>query len=526
MPDPALRLNMLLEATAAWGQCASYDALLAELPRLKWILDFERGTVLLRGTAHATARAFAIAPNSAHEVGWDTLSERDARILTAVLRDGHLRVDRDERTHAIGHPLESGSTLLGAVCFTSVQGGYEYHDLRFAQFIAQALAGILDRLAAREDERREAAGSRRKDEFIAMLGHELRNPLAPMVTALELMKLRGFGQGLREVAVLERQVSHMKRLVDDVMDMSRIERGRVVLNRRSIDVAHVISDAIDISGPLFEARKHRAIVDVPVHTWFVDGDPVRLTQILTNLLTNAAKYSNPDRPITISARHHDGLVHIGVKDEGIGIAPELQSQLFEPFVQGRRGLDRAGGGLGLGLSIARALATRHGGSLSVTSDGDGTGSEFVLTLPTIEPRADSELALELPSEAFRACGNVLVVDDNVDAANTLADGLRAHGYEVFTAYDAVQALALIRVERISSALIDLGLPVMDGLELARVLRQQFTSAQLRLIALTGYGQDSDRVKTGIAGFDAHLVKPVTLDAVHSLLTSSDERNDA
>jgi CheY-like chemotaxis protein len=353
-----------------------------------------------------------------------------------------------------------------------------------------------------------------------MLGHELRNPLAPMVTAIELLKTeKPDACSARLLAVLERQASHMRRLIDDVLDISRIRRGAITLERRRIDLAGVVRDALEMVSPALDRQRHRLIVDVPASTLFVDGDANRLTQIVTNLLTNAAKYSEPERQISIAGTISGGMVQIAVRDQGVGIAPEMLSGLFQPFVQGPRALARSEGGLGLGLSIASAFASLHGGSLSATSEGAGLGSEFVLMLPASDLPESRPLSSDEPAplRAPSNFGTVLVVDDNRDAADLLSEGLRAHGYAVVTAYDAAAALALVGDEPPAAALIDIGLPVMDGYDLARELRGRFSAEQMHLVAISGYGQETDRATARAAGFDAHLVKPVDLSTVHETL---------
>ncbi|MFL5378693.1 MAG: ATP-binding protein [Myxococcales bacterium] len=357
---------------------------------------------------------------------------------------------------------------------------------------------------------------RRKDEFLAMLGHELRNPLAPIMSAVELMKLRGDPASEREREVIERQVAHLSQLVNDLLDVSRIAQGKIELSRRPLEIASAVSDAIEIASRLLEERMHTFRVDVPREGLTVSADPLRLAQVIANLLTNAAKYTPPRGNITISARREGGEVVVRVADDGIGMGPDLLPHVFGLFVQGARAVDRSDGGLGVGLSLVQNLVALHGGSVTAHSAGPGQGSEFVVRLPLVVaiPRADVQLDAAAsrirPGPSRR---NVLVVDDNTDAAEMLAEALRAIGHDVEVAHDGVSALRRFRERPFDVGLLDLGLPVMDGFELARKLREICSGDALRLVAVTGYGQEDDRARTRAAGFDHHLVKPVELDEI-------------
>ncbi len=372
---------------------------------------------------------------------------------------------------------------------------------------------------------REAAeaANRAKDEFLAMLGHELRNPLSPILTALQLMKLQGPQGAERARDVIERQVTHLTRLVDDLLDVSRIARGKVELKREVIELAEVVAKAIEMASPLLEQRNHSLTVDVPRHGLSVNADPTRLGQVVSNLLTNAAKYTPAAGRITVRARAEGGEVVLSVQDTGIGIAPDVLPRIFEMFVQDNQASDRALGGLGLGLTIVRNLIERHGGSVSVRSEGPGKGSEFVVRLPRVER---PELAAEgrapatsngklIPSGRAR----VLVVDDNADGAEMLAEILTEKGYDTRVAHDAPTALRVAAEFAPNVAFLDIGLPVMDGYELASHLRGLPGLQDVRLIALTGYGQESDRQRSREAGFHEHLVKPVDLDSLEAAVTA-------
>jgi signal transduction histidine kinase/CheY-like chemotaxis protein len=357
--------------------------------------------------------------------------------------------------------------------------------------------------------------SRAKDEFLAMLGHELRNPLAPILTALQLMRLRGGTGAEKERAVIERQVNHVVRLVDDLLDVSRITRGKVDLRKQHLEIAEAVAKAIEVASPLLEQRQHRLTVNVPQRGLVVDADPARLAQVISNLLTNAAKYTEPNGAITIDASSDGDEVVLEVRDTGIGISSDLLPRVFDLFWQEPQALDRSQGGLGLGLAIVRTLVSVHGGTISAHSEGRGHGSEFTLRLPLVERgRATVPQAQEPAARAATHDGKrVLIVDDNVDAAEMLGFALESMGCTIQIAHDGPSALRVAQRFVADIALLDIGLPVMDGYELARRLRELPGFAQTHLVAVTGYGQQDDRRRSSEAGFNAHLVKPVEIEAI-------------
>jgi PAS domain S-box-containing protein len=419
---------------------------------------------------------------------------------------------------AIIVPMTARGRTLGAIALVSAgsERRFEQADLDMAEELGHRAALAIDN-ACLYQEARDA--DRRKDEFLAMLGHELRNPLAPILTGLQLMHLRGIG-GDRERQVIERQVKYLVRLVDDLLDVSRITRGKVELDRELVELSAVLGRAIEMASPLFERRAHLLSVEVPRTGLLVEVDQVRLAQILANLLTNAAKYTDPRGTVVVRARRQKDEVVVSVKDSGIGIAPEVLPRIFDLFVQGDRALDRSQGGLGIGLTLARNLVEAHGGSIAAASPGLGQGSEFTVRLPSASGRAVTEREGEEPAlrtSAEKTGLRVLLVDDNADAADVLAEVLRRAGHEVAVAYDGPQALAVARTFEPNTALLDIGLPVLDGYELAQKLRELLADRPLRLIAVTGYGQDTDKSRSRAAGFDAHLVKPIDLVALARLL---------
>ncbi len=364
----------------------------------------------------------------------------------------------------------------------------------------------------------EEAG-RVKDEFLAMLGHELRNPLAPIATAVHLLKLRTKDSVPHELRVIERQSQHITRMVDDLLDVSRIARGKVVLDKDTTDVADLVAAAIETASPLIEQNRHVLVLEVPKHALVVDVDRTRMTQVLSNLLANAAKYTPAGGRIAVTASREGGDVAIAIEDTGMGISSELLPIVFDLFVQSRQTLNRAEGGLGLGLSIVKNLVALHGGNVSAHSDGLGRGSRFTVRLPAVEAPAAS---VEGPSRPLAVATaehhhRVLVVDDNEDGADMLGEVLRGLGYRIAVANDGPEALRIATEFVPHVALLDIGLPVMDGYELGSILREQ--SLGMKLVAITGYGQESDLQRSRDAGFQAHLTKPVDLGKLASLLTT-------
>jgi PAS domain S-box-containing protein len=381
--------------------------------------------------------------------------------------------------------------------------------------IEAAVATAIDVTAEKEARASADEASRSKDEFLAMLGHELRNPLAPIVTALHLMRLRGGGAMERERAVIERQVKHLTHLVDDLLDVSRAVRGKLRLERAPIEVAAVVDDAIEVAGALIVERKHQLEVSVPRAGLVVDADGNRLAQVITNLLTNAAKYTPPGGHIRVIAREDAGQVMLEVADNGPGIGPELLPRLFDAFTQGRQGLDRKQGGLGLGLAIARQLIAAHGGSIEARTAGPGGGTTMVVHLPRVarsSPAPGHERDVTF-AESHIAPRRVLLVEDNPDAAGLLQKALMWAGHDVRTAADGPSALRLVQTFAPEIAFLDIGLPGMNGYELAQHLRIVPGLADTPFVAVTGYAQDDDRRRALANGFTEHLAKPLAPDRV-------------
>jgi signal transduction histidine kinase len=419
----------------------------------------------------------------------------------------------------MGVPLSVRGKVLGVITFIAAETGrrYDAGDLAVAEDLAHRAAVAIEN-ARLYQEVREA--DRRKDEFLAILGHELRNPLAPISNALQVLKMPGANGQVAEHAreMMERQVQHMVRLVDDLLDVSRIVRGKVELRKEAVELATVVARAVETAQPLVEAEGHELTVDLPPEPLRVNGDLVRLAQVVGNLLNNAARYTVRGGKIRVEGRSIGDRAVLRVRDTGIGIAPEVLPRIWDMFVQADRRERGSHGGMGIGLALVKGLVELHGGTAEARSGGPGKGSEFVITLPLLSPReSEGSQPWEEGGPSSVACRRVLVVDDNVDAAESLALLLRLGGHSVQVAHDGATALRQAEAAPPEVAFLDLGMPVMDGYELARRFRERPDLRNVLLVALTGWGQEEDRRRTREAGFDAHEVKPVSPEALHKLL---------
>jgi len=358
--------------------------------------------------------------------------------------------------------------------------------------------------------------ARRKDDFLAMLGHELRNPLAPITTALEL--LARHPAAVRERTVIERHTRHLARLVDDLLDISRVTRGHVELRNEQTLLSSVLQQAVEVASPLVARYRHQLQVGDAAGV-VLRGDPVRLAQVFGNLLTNAAKFTPPGGRIEVAVERLRDRVLVTVRDNGRGIENDQIQRIFEPFVQAGRERDAPSSGLGLGLAIVNDLVHRHGGTVSVESEGRGKGAAFTVTLPVLAQVEPANEPARCQPTAMRTGVRVLVVDDNVDVAELLAEALQEEGFETAVAHDGQDALVAWRSFLPHAGVLDVGLPDLDGYQLARALRAEY-GPEATLIAATGYGRSTDRVRAADAGFDCHLVKPVR---VQDLLVILDTR---
>jgi signal transduction histidine kinase len=377
--------------------------------------------------------------------------------------------------------------------------------------------GLERRVAQRTEELEEAA--RRKDQFLAVLAHELRNPLAAIRMAAQSIGLPESGLADRERwgIVIERQIGHLSRLIDDLVDVSRITRGTIELQRAALDVGAIVAEAIEAARPIIEDRQHRLVVQLPEDPARVFGDAARLVQVTANLLHNAAKFTPKGGQITVAVEPSGEELVLRVEDTGIGIEPEMLPRVFEMFSQVGRPLDRPSTGLGIGLALVRTLVELHGGSVSAFSPGRGQGAQFVVRLPRLAVESEETASLPVSLPKTLKPSRILVVDDNADAADALAFMLRAAGHEVNTANDGLEALNISPVFRPEIVLLDLGMPNLNGYATAHRMREQPWGQDIVLVALTGWGQPKDRDRTSRAGFNAHLVKPVGVEELFGTL---------
>jgi PAS domain S-box-containing protein len=421
-------------------------------------------------------------------------------------------------------PLRSRAGTLGVITFVTAESGriYDATSLAAAEDLAQRAVIAIENanlLAALKD------SDRRKDEFLAILAHELRNPLAPIRNAVHI--LRAKGPPLPELRwatdVIDRQVHQMSRLVDDLLDVSRIAGGKIQLRKERIDLRTVVTSAIEASRPLIDKWRHELKVAMPAEPVYLDGDLTRLSQVLLNLLNNAAKYTDRGGRIALTVEPEGAQVAIRVKDSGIGIPSEMLPHIFGMFTQVDRSLERAEGGLGIGLTLVQRLVELHRGTVKAYSEGAGKGSEFVVRLPVAtgaDAAAGSAHGAAAAEPAAHSTCRILIVDDNRDAADTLGLLLKNLGNEVHIAHDGLEALGAAEEFQPDVVLLDIGMPKMNGYDAARRIRA-VRGAGVVLIAVTGWGQDEDRRRSAEAGFDHHLTKPVNLAALQALLATAD-----
>jgi PAS domain S-box-containing protein len=475
-------------------------------------------------------------------------SAGDGALLDAYLKSIHpddvgKTITTLNRSVESGEPYEADYRIVqtdGSIRWVTARGMVERDGTGRAFRMPGVLVDITDRkrleeeLRIRVDQLAEADrrkedllaslrdADRRKDEFLATLAHELRNPLAPIRNSLQILKMARVDAATVQQtrAMMERQVHHLVRLVDDLLDVSRVMRGKIDLHKEPVELATVVARAVETAQPLIEVQGHRLDLSLPHESLLVDADPVRLTQVVGNLLTNSAKYTEANGHIWVSADREAGDVLLRVRDDGIGIAPDMLPHVFELFVQADHTSTKAQGGLGIGLTLAKNLVQMHGGTIEAHSAGLGKGCEFVVRLPLMEQqrkRIVEESDEERPHEAPSSGQRLLVVDDNKDAATSLAMLLRLQGHEVRVAHDGPTALAMAASYSPSAILLDIGMPGMDGYEVARRLRALPGLERVVLAALTGWGQQEDRRRTAEAGFDHHFVKPLDAKVLGSLL---------
>ena len=416
-------------------------------------------------------------------------------------------------------PIRLKQRIGGAISFVMTDSGRVYSEahLRVAEDLAHRVSIAIENYELVAELREE---DRRKDEFLAMLAHELRNPLAPIRNSVQILRMTGTPQPEVKWAsdVIDRQVQHMSRLVDDLLDVSRVGTGKIELRRDRLPLAAAVNSAVEACRPLVEESHHQLSVSMPMEPIHVDADLTRLSQVIANLVNNAAKYTEPKGRIWLSVEREGNTAVIRVKDTGIGIAAGMHDRIFELFTQIDASFDRSKGGLGIGLTLAKRLVEMHGGSIEAKSAGLGHGSEFVVRLPVApDMRAESHpYPAQGHEEITAGSARVLIVDDNQDAVDTMAMLLRAKGHEVRVAYDGAEGAGAAMAFKPDLVLLDIGLPKLDGHDVARQIRQRYGKSVL-MIAITGLGQEEDRRRSKEAGFDHHFTKPVDLTALDRLI---------
>ena len=487
-----------------------------------WELDLERGLGYWSSTAYAV-------------IGLDAdVTPPDARAWRALVHPDDIGAVEAEWTRARDAREEYRSEHRvvrpdGAVRWLDARGRFFYDEDGMPVRMLGALVDVTDRKAA-EAEREELLGiaerartgaeaaSRAKDEFLAMLGHELRNPLSAVLNAVMTARLDG-ARRERALEIARSQGDQLARLLDDLLDVARITQGRIALRREPTYLAGIVARALETTRAAVEERGHTLDVHLPADDVRVDADPARIEQVVVNLVTNAAKYTEAGGRIELEIRRDRTDAVLTVRDSGIGIAPDMLRRVFDLFAQAERGLDRAQGGLGIGLTIVKRVVELHGGRVEARSDGVGRGAEFVVRLPALPATPETAAApASSPRESARA--RILVVEDNAEAAESLATLLEVLGHEVHVAHDGPAALELARAKTPRVLLVDIGLPGMDGYEVARRAREDPRLRGAVLFALTGYGRDEDRAAALAAGFNGHLVKPVTVEAIEEVVAQS------
>ncbi|HSU75812.1 MAG TPA: response regulator [Burkholderiales bacterium] len=460
------------------------------------------------------------------------------RTVLADKRKLELGADAGAGLAVLCQPLQVGERVVGALALGYT--GREPRDRDLLEELAGRAAMALDNAQLYRSLEREIARSReaeeelqdanrRKDEFLAMLSHELRNPLAPIRNAVELMRRVGSTEARVTMArdVIDRQVTQLARLVDELLDVSRISQGKIVLKKEPVELGRVIAHSVETVRPMIDVREQRLTVEVSTGPVWVMGDFARLSQVVANLLNNACKYTPESGRIHLAASAERGVATVTVQDNGTGIDQELLPRVFELFVQGDRGLDRSQGGLGIGLTLVKRLVELHQGEVAADSAGPGKGATFRVTLPCIsavQPQATAQPQAAPTHEVYGR--RVLVVDDNLDAAESTAAFLRLEGHEVKTVGDGTEALASVHVFAPHVIVLDIGLPGLDGYAVARQLRERGDTSHTLLVAMTGYGQREDRERAIAAGFDYHFVKPTDPRAIQRAIEQGRKSSEA
>jgi signal transduction histidine kinase len=525
------RLSFLARAGAVVGQSLDFDVTARDVVKVAVPLQADHA-VIARPDAQSGVWAVIEAFHDQgaavlqEYAGLDKLSAAWAGAMSESFSTGHLFAPTDSHDgqgpRLLVLPLRARGRTLGVLALSREESGREFNsaDITVAEALASRAAIALDNARLYKDVEQ---ADRQKNEFLSMLAHELRNPLAPIRNAVTFLRLTGDSDPDVEWArdLIDRQVGHMVRLVDDLLDVSRITRGKIRLELQCLDLVTVISSAVETSRPLIEAAGHHFSISLPEEPLWIHADLARLSQVLSNLLNNAAKYTPERGRISLVARREENEAVVHVCDNGMGIPGEMLAKVFDLFTQVDRSLDRSQGGLGIGLTLVQRLVEMHGGRVEVASEGAGAGSTFTVRLPmAVSPPTAVPLVDPEPAGASASQLRVLVVDDNVGAAESLGRLLRLEGHQIRIAYDGITALEIANKFEPDVVVLDLGLPGIDGLEVARRLRSNPSTSRMLLLALTGYGQAEDHRRSAEAGFDHHFNKPLDYSALSRLLAAA------
>ena len=519
-------LRFLADVTGVVGQTLDADATARDAVCLS-VPEFADCAIILRQNATTGEWGILRADSNGEDVAvteaasLETIGGALARAAATAMDKGEIAFEPSGASNggeaaAIAFPLGSRSSAAGVWAISREASGRRFNaaEVTIARSVASRVSMALQNAELYKALER---ADQQKNEFLSMLAHELRNPLAPIRNGVDLLRLQGHGSsesvGL-VTDIIDRQTTHLVKLVDELLDVSRITRGKIRLEFESVNVADVVAAAVETCTPTIEAGEHSLTVCVPDEPLAVYGDRVRLVQVVSNLLTNAAKYTPPTGKIALTVGVEDQEIVLSVRDNGIGVPRHMLDRIFELFTQVERSIDRSQGGLGIGLTLVKRLVELHGGRIGVASEGPGHGTEFTVRLPAAVPE-DAPFAPETPArtiDAPREC-RILVVDDNADVATTAARLLRARRHRVLSANDGRTALELAQSFQPQVVVLDLGLPGLDGFEVARRLRASPDTQDALIIAVSGYGQDEHRRQTREAGFDVHFVKPVSIETI-------------
>jgi signal transduction histidine kinase len=536
------RLQFLARASGVLGQSLDPQVTARDLAQLPVPFLADLAVVVLLPRPGDREHIFVARPGSNGAVSVDELMSLAGLpvLLLRLIETARTSPNRDVltdvgpgmgETHGrrLARPLQARGRTAAVLALSRAESARQFGpaELNMVESLAGRAASAVDNAALHQEVRN---ADRQKNEFLAMLGHELRNPLAPIRNAVQVLRLRSPEQPELRWArdVIDRQVQHMVRLVDDLLDISRITRGKIQLRQKPLDFAAIVAQAVEAARPAIDAREHHLELAVPDEPLWVNGDATRLAQVLTNLLNNAAKYTEAGGRLGLNMTREQDHVVVRVCDNGIGIPEEMLASIFDLFTQVDQSLSRTEGGLGIGLTLTRRLVEMHGGTVQAFSRGLNQGSEFVVRLPLLpakdcpQPSSNGTAARNNATVTLR----VLVVDDNVDGAESLATLLRLLSHEVCLAHNGRDAVAATREFRPDVILLDIGLPDIDGLEVAQRVRADVAGREALLVAITGYGQEEDRLRAMEAGFDYHLTKPANLDSLCEILDSIGPANRA